>query len=101
MRRARDAGQRIQDIDTKTANQLREWYKFKSDHDWLTPDEIDLARQIGLDVDGTEGGTGLRTYQTYTKTNPKTGKVYSGRTSGTGTPAENVRRDANHHMLLI
>lgn len=40
-----------------------------------------------------------RTYQTYTKTNPITGEVYSGRTSGTGDPRQNVaRRDANHHM---
>ena len=40
-----------------------------------------------------------KTYQTYTKTNPTTGEVYSGRTSGTGTPLENIaRRDANHHM---
>ncbi len=39
-----------------------------------------------------------KTYQTYTKTNSKTGQVYSGRTSGTGTPLENVaRRDATHH----
>jgi hypothetical protein len=29
-------------------------------------------------------------YQTYTKTNPTTDEVYSGRPSGTGTPAENV-----------
>lgn len=42
---------------------------------------------------------GNKTYQTYTKTNPETGEVYSGRTSGTGTPAENVAaRDASHHM---
>jgi len=40
-----------------------------------------------------------RTYQTYTKTNENTGKVYSGRTSGTGTPLENItKRDASHHM---
>ncbi|SHM65536.1 hypothetical protein [Gracilibacillus kekensis] len=40
-----------------------------------------------------------KTYQTYTKTNPKTGEVYTGRTSGTGTPLENIaKRDANHHM---
>ena len=40
-----------------------------------------------------------KTYQTYIKTNPTTGEVYSGRTSGTGTPAENVRqRDSHHHM---
>jgi hypothetical protein len=44
-------------------------------------------------------GGGEKTYQTYTKTNPETGEVYSGRTSGTGTPAENIRaRDVNHHM---
>lgn len=42
---------------------------------------------------------GKKTYQTYTKTNPETKKVYSGRTSGTGTPDQNVaRRDRNHHM---
>jgi RHS repeat-associated protein len=40
-----------------------------------------------------------KTHQTYTKENPATGEVYSGRTSGTGTPRENVaKRDANHHM---
>lgn len=40
-----------------------------------------------------------KTYQTYTKTNPETGKVYSGRTSGTGTALENIeRRDRGHHM---
>lgn len=47
-----------------------------------------------------KGGTGnVKTYQTYTKTNPVTGEVYSGRTSGTGTPLENIAtRDASHHM---
>ncbi len=40
-----------------------------------------------------------RTYQTYTKTHPETGEVYSGRTSGKGTPAQNLaRRDSGHHM---
>jgi hypothetical protein len=38
-----------------------------------------------------------RSYQTYTKTNPRTNEVYSGRTSGTGTAAQNLqRRDAGH-----
>lgn len=32
-----------------------------------------------------------KTYQTYTRYNPKTGKCYTGRTSGYGTPEENVR----------
>jgi RHS repeat-associated protein len=41
-----------------------------------------------------------RTFQTYTKTNSQTGKVYSGRTSGTGTPAQNVaRREGSHQDL--
>lgn len=40
-----------------------------------------------------------RTYQTYTKTRPTDGKVYTGRTSGTGTPVQNVaNRDSGHHM---
>ena len=32
----------------------------------------------------------VKTYQTYTKTNTKTGEVYSGKTSGTKSPKENV-----------
>ena len=40
-----------------------------------------------------------RTYQTYTKVNERTGQVYTGRTSGTGTPAQNIaRRDSGHQM---
>jgi RHS repeat-associated protein len=40
-----------------------------------------------------------KTYQTYTKPNPNTGKTYSGRTSGTKAPEKNVAaRDRNHHM---
>jgi hypothetical protein len=40
-----------------------------------------------------------KTYQTYTKTHPVTGKVYSGRTSGKLDPKMNVlNRDRNHHM---
>lgn len=54
--------------------------------------------------DNTGGGqdvtnNGGKTLQTYTKTNPKTGQTYCGRTSGCGTPEQNIaRRDANHHM---
>lgn len=41
----------------------------------------------------------VKTYETYTKTDPQTGNVYSGRTSGTKTPEQNVAaRDASHHM---
>ncbi|WP_143177394.1 polymorphic toxin-type HINT domain-containing protein [Cystobacter ferrugineus] len=40
-----------------------------------------------------------KTYQTYTKTNPVTGEVYVGRTSGRGDPLQNVAaRERNHHM---
>jgi len=43
------------------------------------------------------GGAPVKTYQTYTKTHPGTGDVYSGRTSGYGTPLENIaRRDSRH-----
>lgn len=47
---------------------------------------------------GDETAGPAKTFQTYTKTHPETGDVYSGRTSGTGTPEENVNaRDVNHH----
>ncbi len=63
------------------------------------------ACQKGADrVKGAQGknnATGQKpkkTYQTYTKTNPQTGEVYTGRTSGYGTPEENIaKRDRNHH----
>jgi len=41
---------------------------------------------------------GEKTHQTYTKQG-ENGEVYSGKTSGTGTPEQNVaNRDRNHHM---
>ena len=49
---------------------------------------------------GDKVGDTKKTYQTYTK-EPKNSAdgVYSGKTSGTGTPRENVaKRDKNHHM---
>ena len=71
--------------------------------------DASLTDRIAAGVDllvGTEfnnkvvdaGKTGVKkTYQTYTKTNPTTGEVYSGRTSGTGEAWENVaNRDKNH-----
>jgi RHS repeat-associated protein len=43
----------------------------------------------------------VRTYQTYTKVNEATGEVYAGRTSGTGTPQQNLaRRDSSHARNL-
>ncbi|MFG2927428.1 RHS repeat-associated core domain-containing protein [Streptomyces achromogenes] len=39
------------------------------------------------------------TYVTYTKTNPSTGQVYTGRSRGVGTPQQIVSaRDSDHHM---
>jgi hypothetical protein len=50
-------------------------------------------------ANNTQANSDDKTHQTYTKTNPETGEVYSGKTSGTGTSEENVaKRDANHHM---
>jgi hypothetical protein len=44
-------------------------------------------------------GTAEKTYVTYTKVDPKTGKTYSGRSSGHGDPRDIVAaRDAKHHM---
>ena len=45
----------------------------------------------------TEIAGSARTFQTYTKLNSETGRVYVGRTSGYGTPLENItRRDMSH-----
>jgi RHS repeat-associated protein len=64
------------------------------------------ADAIGRQTLSGDGGVAARpppveakTYQTYTKKNSQTGQVYSGRTSGTGSPKKNVeKRDKNHHM---
>jgi len=56
---------------------------------------------VGLVIIKGEGKApvGEKTFQTYTKPNITTGEVYGGRTSGKGTPQENIQaRDANHHM---
>ena len=48
-------------------------------------------------IDAVGGTSAARTFQTYTKINSDTGDVYVGRTSGYGTPLENLaRRDASH-----
>jgi RHS repeat-associated protein len=55
----------------------------------------------GFQTGGKSGSSsgGTTTYQTYTKTHPTTGEVYTGRTSGKNTPEQNVKnRDSNHHM---
>lgn len=60
--------------------------------------KVDNAVDAAKTVDKTSDAK--KTYQTYTKEpkNPADG-VYSGRTSGKGTPEQNVaNRDKNHHM---
>jgi YD repeat-containing protein len=47
---------------------------------------------LAHNADGFDNCPEDKTFQTYTKTNPETGEVYSGRTSGYGTSQENVRR---------
>ena len=60
--------------------------------------EVGKIAKVDEAVVAAEKTAGEKTYQTYTKINPDTGQVYSGRTSGIGTPEENVlARDASHH----
>lgn len=66
----------------------------RSDHDFY----VDAAAGPILAHNCLEQwGVGPKTYQTYTKVNPETGQVYAGRTSGYGTPLENIAaRDSGH-----
>lgn len=62
----------------------------------LRPDVIKTGRTPGVSPGKSKQSE--KTYQTYTKKNEKTGETYSGRTSGRGTPKENIaKRDRNHH----
>ena len=59
----------------------------------------DAAKAADRAGDVAQTAKSVKTYQTYTRTNKVTGEIYVGRTSGTGTPEQNVkRRDQNHHM---
>jgi hypothetical protein len=62
----------------------------------------DAAKAVDAAGDVAKGVKDVKhakTFQTYTKTNKEAGKVYVGRTSGSGSPEQNVRnRDKNHHM---
>ena len=49
---------------------------------------------------GMRGDEDTKSYETYTRFNPRTGQCYSGRTSGTGTPEENVKRRNAAQLLL-
>lgn len=58
--------------------------------------DIGVSTSMG---EGEANAGGEKTYQTYTKPDLNGGKPYSGKTSGRGTPEENVaNRDENHHM---
>jgi hypothetical protein len=51
---------------------------------------------VAAETEGAEAAA-TRTFQTYTKVNAETGEVYAGRTSGYGTPLENLAsRDVGH-----
>lgn len=68
-----------------------------ADEDW-TDDELNQMGHVGTGGPGNDSGI-IKTYQTYTKTNPITGQIYAGRTRGTGSAVDNVAaRDAYHHM---
>lgn len=47
---------------------------------------VDAVKAVDKAVDGS------KTFQIYTKRNPQTGEIYSGRTSGKRSPEQNVRK---------
>ncbi len=56
-------------------------------------------KTVARSANAEAGYSTRKIYQTYTKTNPKTGDIYCGKTSGCGLPKDNViKRDSNHHM---
>ncbi|MGJ7606263.1 RHS repeat-associated core domain-containing protein [Variovorax sp. LT1R20] len=66
------------------------------------PSPADGLRELGRAIQKWYDEEDDDTYQTYTRWNPLTGQCYTGRTSGTGTPEQNVARrmkDADHRAL--
>jgi RHS repeat-associated protein len=64
----------------------------------LTPTTLNKGESefIAKQAERDQAARDAKSFETYTKTNPATGETYTGRTSGTGTPRENVaRRDNN------
>ena len=83
----------VEKIDKVVHNELITVYNFEVEdfHTYFVSDASVLVHNTASCAE--------KTYQTYTKTNSKTGEVYSGRTSGKGSPIDNVKkRDAKHHM---
>ena len=61
-------------------------------------DVVDATRGVDATIDAAKA-TDVKLYVTYTKKNPVTGEVYSGRTSGYGDPRKILaKRDRGHHM---
>lgn len=86
----------VHEVDTGKPAGWPAGAKYVHDAIASVPDQVKMAIAAGpfLTVEGPPV-----TYQTYIKVNEETGQTYSGRTSGTGTPEQNVaRRDAGHHM---
>ncbi len=66
---------------------------------WQESENSNAKNVNNSNSQNTNAQSGQKTFQTYQKSNSKTGKVYSGKTSGTKTAEQNVAaRDANHHM---
>jgi RHS repeat-associated protein len=96
----------IDDYNTLTSSDASRWERVAAGLSLASEalpvsvnDLKDVGKAVGL-VEKTAGRTSnaKKTYQTYTKYNPTTRETYVGRTSGTGTPLENVaKRDKNHH----
>lgn len=65
---------------------------------------VEAVRTVEKTAEGVNAvkkgeGTAEKVHVTYTKVDPKTGKTYSGRSSGYGRPEDIVAaRDAKHHM---
>lgn len=51
-----------------------------------------FLRQHGIPTEGLTGAAVMKTFQTYTRRNLNGGSPYSGRTSGTGDPLENIAK---------
>ena len=92
-----DAVNTLTDANASTGEKVAAGASLASE---LLPVSVGDVKDAGKAVNKVFGrhSSNHKTFQTYTKNNPSTGEVYVGRTSGSGTPYENVaKRDRNHH----
>lgn len=61
-------------------------------------DAADAAKAVDKGADAAKTADKATTFQTYKKTHPETGDVYSGRTSGTADPRKNVAKRDRYHQ---